>query len=480
MINYLKLPSPVERGGRADESGEVKFKHMKKLLFLILISWYAEGQVIMKIDDFLTEVGKNHPVAKQATFRIDQSKAMVMSSKGIFDPTISYENDQKTLDGKSYYNYQNSTLKVFTPIGLSLKGGIEQSNGNFLNPELTKGNLSYVGVEMPLLKGLLTDYKRTALKQAMIFQSQTELERKNTINDLYIEAIETYINWAGSFQNLQLIAQNIENARSRQKLQVIAFDNGDKAAADTLEAFAQVQNLELILQDAVYQYQNSKLGLSRFLWNENGEPFLVQDSVEPDVTLIGLISFSDKTIELIDLAKRNHPELGNYRFKLESLALERNLKRQAMLPQANLKYNLISKSDFAFANASLTNNYKFGVDFKMPLFLREARGDFEKTRFKIKETNAGFDLKAWEIENKIKSYGVELNALNEQTKTAQNLANNYKTLLKNEELKLKQGESSMFLVNSRENKWIESLLKYQSLKIKFLKTTYKQVWAAGE
>ena len=452
---------------------------MKKLLFLILICWYAEGQVIMKIDDFLTEVGKNHPVAKQATFRIDQSKAMVMSSKGIFDPTISYENDQKTLDGKSYYNYQNSTLKVFTPIGLSLKGGIEQSNGNFLNPELTKGNLSYVGVEMPLLKGLLTDYKRTELKQAMIFQSQTELERKNTINDLYIEAIETYINWAGSFQNLQLIAQNIENARSRQKLQVIAFENGDKAAADTLEAFAQVQNLELILQDAVYQYQNSKLGLSRFLWNENGEPFLVLDSVEPDVTLIGLISFSDKTIELIDLAKRNHPELGNYRFKLESLALERNLKRQAMLPQANLKYNLISKSDFVFANASLTNNYKFGMDFKMPLFLREARGDFEKTRFKIKETNAGFDLKAWEIENKIKSYGVELNALNEQTKTAQNLANNYKTLLKNEELKLKQGESSMFLVNSRENKWIESLLKYQSLKIKFLKTTYKQVWAAG-
>jgi hypothetical protein len=35
------------------------------------------------------------------------------------------------------------------------------------------------------------------------------------------------------------------------------------------------------------------------------------------------------------------------------------------------------------------------------------------------------------------------------------------------------------LINSRENKWIESLLKNQSLKLKYLKSAYKQLWAAG-
>jgi hypothetical protein len=74
---------------------------------------------------------------------------------------------------------------------------------------------------------------------------------------------------------------------------------------------------------------------------------------------------------------------------------------------------------------------------------------------------------------------MELNGLKNQLNTTQRMVTNYRNLLKNEEFRLQQGESTLFLINSRENKWIESLLKNQSLKLKYLKSAYKQLWAAG-
>ena len=167
---------------------------------------------------------------------------------------------------------------------------------------------------------------------------------------------------------------------------------------------------------------------------------------------------------------------------MDVLEIERRLKKQSMLPTANLKMNVLSKNYYNFESIYspfLANNYKFGFDFKMPLFLREARGDYQKTMLKILENNSVISNKTWEIENKIRSYGIELNGLKNQLNTTESLVNNYRNLLRNEEFKLQQGESTLFLINSRENKWIESLLKNQSIKLKYLKSAYKQLWAAG-
>jgi hypothetical protein len=90
-----------------------------------------------------------------------------------------------------------------------------------------------------------------------------------------------------------------------------------------------------------------------------------------------------------------------------------------------------------------------------------------------------FDYKNWEIQNKIRNYGVEIKNLKDQISNAELMVNNYQSLLRNEDLKLSQGESTLFLINSRENKLLESLLKLQNLKVKYLKSNYKQIWAAG-
>ena len=457
---------------------------MKNILIicLVILSKSLNAQNVLKLEDFMEQITKYHPIAKQAQLKVDISQMQLISAKGIFDPTLSNQISSKTLDGKQYFNYRDTELKVYTPIGLTAKTGLEKTTGLYTTNERTNGNLGYIGLEMPLLKGLLIDYQRAALKQAQIYISQSEQEKRKMLNDVYLEAIDQYWEWTASYQKLNLIEQNLQNSYKRLTFQRIAFQNGEKSANDTLEAHTQVQNVDLLFQDALMQTQVIAIGMAKYLWKAENTPYLLDTQTIPDMVSFATSTTEDQTEELINQAKKNHPELGIYKSKTENLMVEKKLKKQTMLPYLNLKMNVLSKSYYSFESVYspfLTNNYKFGLDFKMPLFLREARGDFQKTIFKIQENNALIDNKQWEIETKIRAAGLELNALKKQINSSQTIVNNYKILLKNEELKLQQGESSLFLINSRENKLIEGLLKNQDLKLKYLKTSYKQLWIAG-
>ncbi len=66
---------------------------------------------------------------------------------------------------------------------------------------------------------------------------------------------------------------------------------------------------------------------------------------------------------------------------MSSLEVARKLKFQNLLPYVSLKANILNEDYYALKNLStnfIQNNYKWGIDFKIPLFLREARGDYKK------------------------------------------------------------------------------------------------------
>ncbi len=116
---------------------------------------------------------------------------------------------------------------------------------------------------------------------------------------------------------------------------------------------------------------------------------------------------------------------------------------------------------------------------KCRFFLREARGEYKKAQLKIQETNLELLNKRQQTDNKIRSYVNEFTTLNSQLQTTQSMYKNYQLLLRSEELKFMQGESSLFLVNSRETKVIEILQKQIDLTTKMYKAKYAAELAAG-
>ena len=130
-------------------------------------------------------------------------------------------------------------------------------------------------------------------------------------------------------------------------------------------------------------------------------------------------------------------------------------------------------------NFNVSNNFKYGITLSMPLFQRNARGEIAKTKNKIEEQNWNKKYISLEIENKIKNSFTEFYSLKEQVKTNENILVANKLLFDTENTKFKLGESSLFLINNRELKYIESEQKHISLKSKLYLSMYKNLWAIG-
>jgi outer membrane protein TolC len=251
---------------------------------------------------------------------------------------------------------------------------------------------------------------------------------------------------------------------------------------DTVEAMTQVLSYEAQLTDARQKINTTSLELSNYLWLENDSAYQLPVQFFPD-TLQFVMSVNEQNLDgLISRSSNENPSLKAYAFKLEALDVERKLKFQSILPMVNVKANLLNSGYNVIKGVDgnfLQNNYKWGIDVKLPLFLREGRGDYNKSKLKIQETNLEFNAKKWETENKIRNYYNEALLLQAQIKSVQSAYNGYLTIFKAENLKFYNGESSLFLINSREAKLIETAEKLVNLRVKYFKATYAAEWSAG-
>ncbi|BAV08926.1 Outer membrane protein TolC [Filimonas lacunae] len=455
------------------------------LLFFILVTCVfsrVSAQQLFTADDFIQWVKQFHPVARQANLQVNKAEAELTSARGGFDPTVGLNASRKTFDGKNYYYYTNPELKIPTPIGIDIKTGLENNGGNYITSEVTKGQTSYLGVEVPVGKGLLFDKRRAVLQQAKIYVNQSEQERLSMLNDLLFDAYVSYWQWAGAYQLYSMYTRYIEVAGNRLRLLRTAYNNGDKAMMDTLEAYTQIQGYRMNQTEALLKLNNASLELSNYLWLQNDSAVMLPDHFRPDTLQFASEKDVSAVEDLVSQALEKHPDLRSYQFKLDGLEVERRLKFQSLLPYINLKANLLNKDYYVLKNVSgtmLENNYKWGIELKMPLLLREGRGDYRKAKLKIQETSLQLENKRWQLSNKIRSYYNEYTLLQQQLGTTSSMYRNYQALLKNEELKFSQGESSLFVINSRESKLIELLQKQTELRVKYLKSAYAVSWAAG-
>ena len=460
------------------------------LLFTVVsITVSVKGQDSLKTlsaKQVMEIVKQFHPMAKQADIFIEKAKADVTIAKGLFDPIFKNESAQKTFDGIDYYYYNRPELSIPTWFGVEVSAGVEYLSGNRTDPMDTKGETSYFGISVPLAKNLLMDKRRAALQTAKIFREASNVEKRNLLNNLLMDVMKTYWSWVQQYQVYKIITDAVKVNEKRVELVNMAFRLGDRPAIDTTEALTQLQNFELLKSQAWLDFQNTGLELSVYLWTVNVEPYNLPVNVIPneDLQLSSIAAASIPELNsLLDAARKNHPELVIYNYKLDVLGVEKKLKFQELLPTVNFRYNQLGKGYDVLKTATgplFENNYQYGLSFGIPLRLSQGRGEYRKAKLKITETQLQQNQKQWQIENKVKSYYNELITLKSQVALQEKAYNNFMILQRGEEIRFQAGESSLFLINARENKTLEALQKLQELKTKYFKTENTLQWAAGQ
>ena len=455
---------------------------MKKLALLLwmVVSLNSSAQdTILPAETYLGWVGKYHPFVAQSDRVRMIAEAEVPQMRGFFDPVLSGSVRNKDFDQKEYYFMAGGQLTVPTRLGPQLEVGYDQNRGEFLNPQndLPEPGLWYLGIEVPLLQGLITDEERTAVRMAEAGQEVADQEIRDQINDLFYRAQEAYWNWSASYA-VWRTRQNAElTAYQRYQNTVKGFEEGFYPAIDTLEASIQWQNRRLLRQEALKEYVHAQLKASTFIWDSLGNSLILADSIRPRPLADFQYVLSPQELALsIDSLQSDHPKWLAFESQLDLLRFDQRLKSQKILPKANLRYDLLQDDSSLGSEGPDRNfsNHYWSLKVELPLFLRDERFALRQARFKVEQT----DLKQGETWVKTSNYWKalrnELLILTEQADQYETTVSGYLQLLNAEITLFFSGESSLFVVNSRELKWLEGMEKLIELRQKF--RTKRALW----
>ena len=168
-----------------------------------------------------------------------------------------------------------------------------------------------------------------------------------------------------------------------------------------------------------------------------------------------------------------------YRAKQKVLEVEERFKKEMIKPRLDITYNFLSSNQTSSLPVFSSNSYKWGATLSFPLFLRNPINEY-----KIASLNA--DNNAYDLANKTNEIGLKQNYLKQtllvltnQLTTAEKSVLYSKKLLEAEKLKFDNGESSLFMINTRENKLLETELKLADSKLKFIKCILGIIYLNG-
>lgn len=461
---------------------------LRFLLFSLIVffaSAFGQDSIRFDIDVYFGMILKNHPIIKQAKLLDDLAQREVQQARGEgFDPKIQSNYDVKTFSEKRYFEYWQNQLKLPTWFGAEFKLGYDKTGGTLINPDRTMptNGMTYFGVSVPIGQGLFMDQRRANLRIAQNLREMNKAERNKVVIKILYEASKSYWEWYARYFRYQKLEEGYQLAMNRYKFVKSRIQYGEEAGIDSTEAVILLQNRFVVYKTAEMEFQNSFIDLNLHIWDDNEQGFELNQNLRPtayknavDIERISINQFIEK-------AKINHPEILKINAKLKQLAIERRLANENLKPTLNLNYNFLTYGLNMPINGDvnfLKNNYKAGFDFVFPVFLRKERAKQQLNKIKINQTEFELSFLNRSILNEINKFYNELTNIQGLLLVQEKLVKDYVVLRDGEYEKFYNGESSLFLVNTRESNLIESQIKLVEMQSKYEKAKAGLYWSSG-
>ncbi|MFM9838511.1 MAG: TolC family protein [Cyclobacteriaceae bacterium] len=490
------------RGGDSARNKVTSHHLFNSLLSLAMFcSVFSYGQTAMdsifilpdsikafSLDNMYASMLEFHPIVKQTRLLNEVARQEIRMARGAFDPKVQAQLNIKEFDKKDYYNKFNSSFTIPTWFPIDPKIGYESNSGLFIDPENIVGGSSdnsqlTTGISLPLGRGLFTDDRRAAFKQAKLFTQMAAAEQIKLINKILLDAAKDYWQWYFSYYNYRLMGKNAVIAEEIFRRVKLDATYGEASTIDTVQAKIILQQRLVDRQEAFLEFLNTGIKISNYLWDNTGYPVQLSNDVAPVLTqndgeLLALQTLTDLTLQ----AKQNHPELVKLRVKLDQLEVDRKLAAEYLKPRLDLNYNFINqplRPNGDFQSFRFLNDYKFGLDFSMPILIRKERAKLAQTKIKIQSTQYEQTQAEREIVNQINAVFNQIVNTSQILVQQTSVAANYDRLLKAELFNLENGESDLFKINVQQEKLIQSQSKLLKLKAEYEKMKATIYWAAG-
>ena len=450
-------------------------------IFLSASVNFAQITLLPGYNDFISGILQNNPLAKRANNEKKYADLQLRAARGNYDPIVSGNYDQKQFNGSNYFTTLSSEIKqpIFT--NQYLKFGYDYGIGQNVNPEAytTTQGLPYLGLEVGFLQGLVIDKRRAEVLKAKEYINYFTAEQQIQLNNLLFESSQRYFEWLFSAKQIALNNYFMDAARKRLKGIEALATVGEKATVDTVEAAIFYQTRLLDLQNALMENLKNSNDLSSFIW-QNDNPSLLNNNYQViDSLEIYYNKAKSALAENLNLVNIQNPILSKYNALQNVLNVEVRLKKEMIKPILNVKYNFLSNSTSAINPQFSNNNYKWGLNMSFPLLLRNSTNDYKMAKVISQNNSLELSNKTNELSFKVNALQQTISILAQQLLNAERSVSYSKLLLEAEKLKFDNGESSLFMLNTRENKLLETELKLAEYKLKFIKTVLNIIYLNG-
>lgn len=424
----------------------------------------AEEAPTLTLQTVLTQVEKNHPKLRGAQLANDIASAKVLEKQGAFDPGLAINSGYQRYNSSSSpgkardYFYNSATVYRTDPSGIKWEAGWSNNQGFVKSPASSTGDVGefFVGASVPLLRGLNINEKSVALNQAKLQAEAVGFDYRQLRLFVLLQAGSAYYNWVTAVLQQSIVEENLGLAQARAGQIKTAIEAGDKAKIDQVEADREVERRREALLKAQRIVQKNAIKLALYLWNSEGQAQEVPltEAAPQELTDIEILNYG-QLAQLQVEALEQRPELRRLDLQKSIVDLDKELAQNQRLPQLDLKI----RPGVDTGGNSIGFTFKAGVELIIPLATRTADGRERAAAIKLEKLSLDQVEMIRRILLQVQDAAGEVQATGERLEAATRVYRLARELEEAERLKFQLGDSSLFLVNSRERSTVMAALK---------------------
>ncbi|HAT6978526.1 TPA: TolC family protein [Legionella pneumophila] len=419
------------------------------LFFILPFNCFPKPGKPLLLDAVLKSVDRSYPQILIACLEIRKAEGDYVNALGKFDPSIDV-NTRSQPEGGYINNYADNLFNVPTLYnGLKLFGGYRIGRGDwpiYYQNYLTNSGGEYrAGLSLPLLRDRRIDKERTELFTREETIRMKQQDAAATKIKIYQETIKAYWQWVEAGFQLRTFRHLLNLAKERQNAIIQQAQQGD------LPKLAIAENLQLIVQREQLVNQGEMLlaqagiNLSLYYRDANGKPQKPEENQLP-------ASFSKQSIRPSNSISQlqQHPVLRKLENYSKIVKLKQNLARNELLPNLDATAYTFKQYGTGGYPLLIPQAAMIGVNFKFPIFQREARGKLISTTSELQQVKTEMKFTYEQLNNQLANLLVAIKIYQQQVVLLNKELNLARQVERGETKKFYEGDSTLFLVNQRE------------------------------
>lgn len=413
----------------------------------------AFGQVL-PWNEFLTAVQDRSADLRIAQAKVREAQAKRMAAFAAFEPRIDLSSEGKDYGNDLQYRLDRAEARIGLPGGMDLVGGASNATGAFINPERTTPTegLANLGISAPLGGAIIFSDRQLAWGAASrdleIEQAKLDrIERK-----VMLEAVKVYTLWQAQNEVQLAVDDAFDVAEERLRLVREAFRLGERSEMDTLEAYLSWVDRQA---DAAKQQNMTVAALADVerLLRGADDVRLSLDGLRPDARPV--LFAAPRSAANPAIGELQVPELTMVHAALRRERLATTTAWAQWLPAPYVDYRMLQWGGSAWNPEAV----QWKVGLALPLFNQKARADLAGAQARLRAAQANalatqnqLTVLQSQLSQQVAALEQERNALLASETAAY-------ALLQQERRRFALGESTMFILASRETKYLECVQK---------------------